>query len=616
MTGDDDGRAAIERVLAQPTLSAAFFAAVDEFGSRIAVREHGTPRELRFAEWGDAVAEVAGGLRALGVRRGDRVALLFPNDLDFHVADMGAVVLGAVPFSLYNSAPVDQLLENVDNAEPRVLIAAAELAEKAREIVRRRPSVTSLVIAEGATVLDPADAVAGEISLAELRRRGPADFDARAAAAAVRPDDRVTLVYTSGTTGPPKGVQYLHSGVMFAIRGFRQRLGVSPHGRVVAYLPMAHIAERLLGYYMGTVFGCTVTMLADLRQLVPALREVRPTRYFGVPRMYEKIDDAVRATLAEQLPTADRDALEAELAQRAERLAATATAPDPGALPDALRPSFELARRASGLDQAEWLIMSGAPCPSPLLLRFHALDLRVNEAYGGSENINASCNPPAAMRLGTAGLPYPGVELRLADDGEILLRGPNVTPGYLNDPERTREAIDDDGWQHTGDVGRLDEAGYLRIVDRKKDIIINSAGKNMSPTNIEAAIKLGAPLVAQVACIGDGRPYNVALIALDPDELRRFASDHGLAGAGFSDWAADPVVRAEVQAIVDRGNARLSRVEQIKRFHVIEREWLPGSDEITATGKLRRRTVASGYAERIDALYAQPREAAAGGARR
>lgn len=607
---------AITRVLEQPTLAAGFFAAVDQYDDRPAVRQHGAPGELTFADWGAAASEVAAGLDAAGVRPGDRVALLLDDDARFPVVDMGAVVLGAVPFSLYNTAPVEQLLDNVDNAEPVAIVAGAAYAEKARELVRLRPSVRVLVVddADGAAAV-PGTAVPGERTLRALRADGTPGFDARAAAAAVDGADLVTLVYTSGTTGPPKGVQYRHDAVMFMLRSFRERLGLTPAGRVVPYLPMAHIAERLLGYYMGAAYGATQTLLPDLSRLAEALREVRPTRFFGVPRIYEKLLVAAEASAARAAGPDGVAALDALVAERAPIIEASGPLEDPHAgVPDAARVAFDAAREATGLDRAEWLIMSGAPCPAPLLLRFHALGLRVNEFYGGSENISATSNPPGAMRLGTAGKALPGVELRLAEDGEVLLRGPNITPGYLKDPERTAEAIDADGWLHTGDVGVLDADDYLRIVDRKKDIIINSAGKNMSPTNIESAIKLGAPLVAQVVCVGDARPYNVALLVLDADVLRELADRRGLAGTTPAELADDPVVREELDRIVRAGNERLSRVEQIKRFAVVPAEWVPGGGELTATGKLKRRSVTALYADEIDALYA-PAHAPAGSPR-
>ncbi|WP_036725195.1 AMP-dependent synthetase/ligase [Patulibacter minatonensis] len=613
------GHDAITEVLGRPTVAAAFFAAADAYGDRPAVREHGADRALTFREWAAGASEVAAGLHAVGVRPGQPVALLLDNDADFPVCDMGSVVLGAVPFSLYNTAPVEQLLENIDNSEAPVVIAGARYASVARELVSLRPQVIGTLVivpAEGVAV-DPAGAVPGEVGLDELLRRGRAagDFDARERATSVAEDDLVTLVYTSGTTGPPKGVQYRHSGVMFMMRAFRERLGLSPDGRVVPYLPMAHIAERLLGYYMGMAYGATQTLLPDLSRLPEALREVRPTRFFGVPRIYEKLLVAAEASAARAAGPDGVAALDALLDERMPRIAEDGPLEDPQAgVPEAARAAFDAAREETGLDRAEWLIMSGAPCPAPLLLRFHALGIRVNELYGGSENISATANPPEAMRLGTAGRAFPGVELRLADDGEVLLRGPNITPGYLKDPERTAEALDPEGWLHTGDVGVLDADGYLKIVDRKKDIIINSAGKNMSPTNIESAIKLAAPLVAQVVCVGDARPYNVALLVLDSDVLRTFADRNGLPGRTPAELADDPVVRAELERIVAAGNGRLSRVEQIKRFVVVPAEWTPGGEELTATGKLKRRSVTTLYADRIDALYA-PAHTATGAAR-
>jgi long-subunit acyl-CoA synthetase (AMP-forming) len=449
----------------------------------------------------------------------------------------------------------------------------------------------------------------GELSLAQLEASCPRDFDLERVAGEVQGDDLLTLVYTSGTTGPPKGVTYVHRGVMFTLRTFHARLPVSPEGRNISYLPMAHIAERLLGHYAGFGYGYTITSLPDPKQLQQALQEVRPTRFFGVPRIYEKVE----ATMLGVIDGAEPEraaAMRSALAAGVQRVRAQqAGEPQAEARPEDQALLAPLAA-ATGLDQAEWIGVSGAPCDRELMERFHAVGLRLSELWGMSESIIGSTASPDRIRLGTAGYPFDGFEIRLGDDGEILVRSPSVTPGYYKDPERTRDAISEDGWLHTGDLGSYDDDGYLSVVGRKKDIIINSAGKNMSPANIEQAIRGTDPLIGAVVCVGDRRPYNVGLIVLDGPGAATFASEHGIPEGPVAELARHPVVREHVAKLVDEGNARLSRVEQLKRFEIIEHEWVPGGDELTLTNKLKRSSVTEKYAAQIDALYAGAKKSA------
>jgi long-subunit acyl-CoA synthetase (AMP-forming) len=596
---EETGHDLIRQTLTQPTLATAFLRSAASNHDRVALREYGSSETLTYGEWLARSRAVAGGLQQLGVRRGDRVALLLSNGLTFHVADVGAMLMGAASFSLYNTAPVEQLLYYADNAEPKVVIAEPELADRARELVARRPQIR-LVVLDGA--------LEGELSLAELEASCPADFDIEAVAASVEPEDLLTLVYTSGTTGPPKGVQYIHSGVMFTLRTFEERLPVSLEGRNISYLPMAHIAERLLGHYAAFGYGYTITALPDPKDLQAALLDVRPTRFFGVPRIYEKVEatmlrviDASEPERAHRL----RGALEAGVERvRAEQAGAPAVE-----APADEREALASLAHATGLDKAEWLGVSGAPCDRALMERFHAVGLRMSELWGMSESIIGSSASPDRIRLGAAGYPFGGFEIRLGDDGEILVRSPSVTPGYFKDPDRTRETITEDGWLHTGDLGSYDDDGYLSVIGRKKDIIINSAGKNMSPANIEQAIRGTDSLIGNVVCVGDRRPYNVGLVALDPQGAVTFAAEHGLPPAPVAELARHPVVQEHVAALVEQGNTRLSRVEQLKRFAIIEGEWAPGGDELTLTSKLKRAAVNEKYAGTIEALYAGSRSA-------
>jgi long-chain acyl-CoA synthetase len=595
---------AIDLALAQPSLSAAFLAQAAASPGRVALRAFGSPRRLTLGEWSARATAVAGGLARLGVRPGDRVALLLPTCMEFHIADMGAMLAGAVPFSLYVTSPVSQLEEIIGNGQPCVLITGASLAGKARELAHACPVIEHLVVVETAA------AVGEELSLTALEALSPDDFDVHAAAAVAGRDDICTLVYTSGTTGPPKGVQFRHGGMLDCLDSIRQRFATTERDRAISYLPMAHVAERIFGHYAAFVYGYEVTSLADLGQLGAALREVRPTRFFGVPRIYEKLLAGLHQAVA---AAPERDRLQAALAARLTRVqdqqakwagaeadsdAGAALADDQSCL-ELLRPLAAL----TGLEQAHFLAVAGAPSSPEMLAELTAFGLPINEFYGSSETIIVTCSPPDRIRLGTVGTPLAGARLRLGEDGEILIAGPTITPGYYRDPDRTAEALEPDGWFRTGDIGALDDDGYLRIVDRKKALIINSFGKNMSPANIEQAIKGGQPLISQVLVVGDRRPYNVALIVLDRDGVAGFAREHDLGDTPFEKLTGHPEVLGAVAAAVAAGNQRLSRPEQIRRYQVLDHDWPLGGEQLTPTAKVKRGEVAVQYQAAIDGLY-------------
>ncbi len=612
------GAGAIDRALAQPSLPAAFLTQAAASPGRVALRAFGSPRQLTLGEWSVQATAVAGGLTRLGVSPGDRVALLLRTCMEFHIADMGAMLAGAIPFSLYVTSPVSQLREIIGNAGPRVLITEPSLAATARELMAVCPVIEHLVVTE-----NPQNNDDRELSLAALQALAPDDFDVRAMTAAAGRDDICTLVYTSGTTGPPKGVQFRHGGMLDCLDSIRQRFTTTERDRALSYLPMAHVAERIFGHYAAFVYGYEVTSLADLSQLGPALREVRPTRFFGVPRIYEKLlaglHQAItadpRAEVLQAALVARLARVQTEQAQWAER--SLPQAPPQAASPDGAatgsdddddRANLDLLRplaALTGLDQAHFLAVAGAPSSPEMLAELTAFGLPINEFYGSSETIIVTCSPPDRIRLGTVGTPLAGARLRLGPDGEVLIAGPTITPGYYRDPERTAEALEPDGWFHTGDIGALDDDGYLRIVDRKKALIINSFGKNMSPANIEQAIKGGQPLISQVLVVGDRRPCNVALIVLDRDGVAGFATKHGLDEVSFSQLTGHAEVLAAVAAAVESGNQRLSRPEQIKRYLVLDHDWPLGGGQLTPTAKVKRDEVTAQYQAVIDGLYDQ-----------
>jgi long-subunit acyl-CoA synthetase (AMP-forming) len=373
------------------------------------------------------------------------------------------------------------------------------------------------------------------------------------------------------------------------------RVGFDEHSRVISWLPSAHVAERTAHHYLPIVYGMTITCCPDPRQIATYLPAVRPTWFFAVPRVWEKLKAALEARL--EAPARE---LLAESMRRVELRQAGERVPEMPAEAQAL---FARLRQLIGLDQAKLVNVGAAPTPREVLVFFHAIGVPLAELWGMSETCGAGAsNPPDAIRIGTVGTASPGVELRVAGDGELLMRGPVVMAGYRNLPERTAEALDDEGWLHTGDVAEIDADGYVRIIDRKKELIINAAGKNMSPANIEATVKGATPLLSQACVIGDGRRYNTALLVLDAEVA---------AAQGLPCDPRDERVRAVVQAGVDKANARLSRPEQIRRYTIVDRDWLPGGDELTPTMKLKRRQIAEKYAAAIERMYAESaREAA------
>jgi long-subunit acyl-CoA synthetase (AMP-forming) len=396
---------------------------------------------------------------------------------------------------------------------------------------------------------------------------------------------------------------------MSAVQGFDELVAFPDDGRVVSWLPMAHIAERACSHYLPIMLGFTTTCCPNPREVVAYLPEVRPTWFFAVPRIYEKLKAAIEAGVAAERSAERKVATEWALDVGLRKVRAEQAGEElPAQLAQEYAKADELVlskiRERLGLDELESINVGAAPTPHEVVEFFHALGIPLAELWGMSETTGyGACNPPERIKIGTVGPVAPGAEIKLAEDGEVLMRGPMVTPGYRNKSDMTRDAFDDDGWLHTGDVGEFDEDGYLKIVDRKKELIINAGGKNMSPANIEAKVKASSPLIGQAIAIGDARPYNVALITLDPDVAPAFAAQHELDPSPAA-LAEHPVVLQEVQRGVDAANEHLGRVEQIKRFKLLATDWQPGSDELTPTMKLKRKPIHEKYAREIEELYA------------
>jgi len=582
---------AFERALQARTLCEAFQITAAARAEQVAVRTPNDSVSLTYGALAERVRRVAAGLAALGLERGDTVGIMLTNRPEFHVVDLAAMHLGAVAFSIYNTSAHGQIEYVFADAGNRIVITERAFVERLTAVRDSGTPIDHIVVVDGAPE--------GTLSLEEVEAGADPRFDFDATWSAVAPDDLLTLIYTSGTTGPPKGVELMHRNMMTKIRALQQVFPVTPGGRTISFLPAAHIGDRWSGHYSPlAVWGFTVTTCADARKVMEIAQQLRPTVFLPVPRMWEKAKAGLEAEIESEPNVARRTLMRWAIDTGIKKARVEQDGRSAGPMlelqakvADALVGSK--IRRKLGLDQSEWFLTGSAPTPRHVFEFFAAVGIQICELWAMSET---SCvmtvNPKDRNRVGTVGLPIPGLEVKLAPDGELLVRSDTVMRGYRNKPEQTAEAIDSEGWLHTGDIGTIDDDGYVRLVDRKKDIIINAAGKNMSPANIETWLRSSSPLIGQAACIGDGRPYNVALIALDPD---------GAAGKS----ADDPATIAEVAAAVELANSHLSRVEQIKKFKVVREHWLPGSDELTPTMKVKRRNVVAKYAAEIEELYAR-----------
>ena len=582
------------------TMTQALEHTVARVPDRVAIRTKGGDEELTWAQLRDRADALAAGLQKLGVGKGDSVAIMLGNRPEFHVADLAVMTLGATPFSIYMTYAPEQIQYVVSDAAARVAIIESQFLDRFREARKELPDLETMVLVDDAEGDDV-------VPLADVEQADPS-FDGAAARHAVAPEDVLTLIYTSGTTGPPKGVQITHHNMMAAVKTVDDVIQFPDGGRVISWLPAAHIAERAAHHYIPMSYGLEVTTCPNPREIAGYLPEVRPQWFFAVPRIWEKLKAGLE-TMLESQPDEQRKparaALDAaiekvRLEQRGEpvpeELAATVAKAD--------EEMFSKLREMLGLDQIVAVNVGAAPTPVEVLEFFHAIGVPVGELWGMSETCGAgACNPPDRVKIGTVGPPTPGAEIKLAEDGEVLIRADFVMPGYRNLPEKTEEAFDGDGFLLTGDIGEFDEDGYLRIVDRKKELIINAAGKNMSPANIESTLKAASPLIGNAATIGDARPYNTALIVLDADFAPAWASQHGIAETSLEALALDDQVHAAVQEGVDEANAKLARVEQIKKFTLVEGDWLPGGDELTPTMKLKRKPIDAKYGDAINAMY-------------
>jgi long-chain acyl-CoA synthetase len=565
---------------------------------------------LTWAQVRQQVHELAAGFAALGLAPGERVALMLPNRTEHVLADLGAVHAGGLGVTIYATLAPEQIAFVAGDCDARIAVV-----DGAGELARWQPALAQLPGLKTIIVRDAAACPAGEFYLtwdafaALGKQRYAADPDVvTRRVAEITAADPVALLYTSGTTGNPKGVLLSHRNIGYEL-ACAQGMGLIPDkARWVSYLPLAHIAERMFSIYLPIDTGTHVHFCPDTAQLLRVVTKVRPNGFFGVPRVWEKIRAGIETLLT--------------LEQDEGKRAAVAGAMDAGrryveacqygrSMPPGLEAEFAAAdaavlapiRGLLGLGEAEVVSSAAAPLPPEVAAFFSGLGMKILDIYGMTETTGAfTTNTPEAFKLGTVGRPYPGMEVRIAGDGEILVRGPLTTPGYLNRPDLTADLIDGDGWLHTGDIGKLDGDGFLSVVDRKKELIITAGGENIAPAAIEGLL-VAHPLVGQALAYGDGRKYVVALLTLDGEVAPAWAKARGIDPGSLAELAMDPVVLAEVGAAVAAANERLARVQQVKQWRLLPVEWTAETEELTPTLKLRRRIVHAKYADVLDTLY-------------
>ncbi|WP_168706833.1 AMP-dependent synthetase/ligase [Gordonia paraffinivorans] len=588
------------------TLPAAFQQTVTVRPDAVAIRTLGGSRQLTWAEYGRRVEAIAGGLAALGVSRGDTVGIMLTNRPEFHLADTAALHLGAVPFSIYNTSSPEQIEYLFGNAENRVVVTEQVFLPV---ITAANSGVETIVLVDGGG--------GDTISLDEVERLSPPEgFDYTASWQAVEPEDLATLIYTSGTTGPPKGVEITHRNIIAELASLADIVDAGFDDRAISYLPAAHIADRVSSHAANMVRGMQLTTVPDPREIAAALPDVRPTFFFGVPRVWQKIRAGIEAKLGEETSPVKKALAGWALAMGNKAAEARLAGRDLGILDKiqhdlADKLVLHKVRAALGLDEVAFAGSGAAAIPVEVLKFFLGLGIQVLEVWGMSETTGVSTmTTPDDLKIGSVGKPIRGIEVKLAEDGELLVRGPVVMNGYRKQPDKTAETIDPDGWLATGDIATIDADGHVTIVDRKKELIINEAGKNMSPTNIENTMKAASSLISQVVAIGDGKPYVSALVVLDPEAVDAFARRHDVQQSDLAGLSSHPQVVEEITRAIRAGNGKLSRVEQVKRFTVVPTAWEPGGDELTPTMKLRRNPIATKYATEIVGLYeAQPGDA-------
>lgn len=605
-------RKEIDAVVEGKTLVDIFNRNADRYPDQPAIhwKEGSVWKHLTWSQYRSRVHEAAAGLQALGVGAGDYVAIMAGNRPEHPTADLAAIHAGGTGVTIYSTLTADQVQYIAANCEAKVaVIEDLGFMKRWEEIKPQLPDLDYVVLLEGAENYPTVDWV---ISWDELLERGRAKLAEEpgtisAATESIKPETVATLIYTSGTTGVPKGVVITHRNVVWTAECVRRGANLPLNPRMVSYLPLAHIAERMSTHYTGMYLAGEVYYCPDLAEVLDYIQKARPQLFVAVPRVWEKFHARLMGRFNEN---EKKDLIFKALENATQVLRAEQEGRKPGLLAKAKmalfdRLIFSKVRDQMGLDSVVTAITAAAPIDPELIYFFHAIGVPLYELYGMSETTGpATSNRQGLNKIGTVGPALPGVEVRLDTDGEVLMRGGVITAGYHKLPQESAETFDADGWLHSGDLGAIDADGFLSIVGRKKEIIITAAGKNVAPAKLETIVK-NNPLISQACMIGDSRKYLTMVVAIDAEEAPAWAEAHGVEYTDLASFVANPTVQAEVKRLVDEANEHVSRVEQVKQFYVVPHEWTPDSGEITPSLKLKRRVVLEKYANEIEAMYAE-----------
>jgi long-chain acyl-CoA synthetase len=587
----------------------------DTYGGRVALRrkEMGIWHDISWTAYRENAKKAALGLLAMGAERGECVAIISENRPEWLYIDLGVQSIGCVTAAVYATSAPDQVAYIVRHSGARFFfVEDEEQLDKALESLEQMPALEKIIVIDWKGLRDfshPKVMSYEEFIELGSGNSGPGSERFEEEVGRCSPDDTALLVYTSGTTGPPKGAMLTHRNLIWTARALHRANPMNDRDEVLSFLPLCHIAERMMTVVLQLCFGYTVSFAENLDTVPQNLREVSPTIFFAVPRIWEKFHSKViltmdDATLFKRLCFRAACRLSrGPLQRRLEGKRASAA----GRLLDllALHSVFMPLRKRLGLERARVAISGAAPISRNILEFFHMLGIRLREVYGQTEG----CGPTTihagdSIRLGTVGQAVPGVEVRIAEDGEIIFRGPNVFKGYFKNPEATRAVIED-GWLHSGDVGIIDENGFLRITDRKKDLIITAGGKNIAPQNIENQLK-ASPYINDAVVIGDRRKFLTSLILIEEENVMKFAQDNGISFTTYADLARNGDIRKLIEDEIRAVNRSLADVEKIKKFRILERRLEQEEGELTPTMKIKRDKISRLYRDLIDEMYGPP----------
>ncbi len=598
----------IDEAVAGQTVCRLFQDAVAKYGDADALKSKDGDgwKTSSWKEFGSQVHDFAKGLIALGLQSGDFVNLIGSNDPLYAISDFSVLHAGGVPVSLYNTLAPEQVEYIVNHSEAKYVICEnRDYLERFLKIQNDLPGVRKVIMWRDAEEFADNDWI---VSFDDVVGQGKGVDDAEVDKRwqTLTPEDFVTLIYTSGTTGPPKGVMITHRNVLWTVEAILRIMPLPAGAKQISYLPLAHIAERMVGHYSPLRIGSVVYFCPDARLIGKYLADVRPNWFFAVPRIWEKLYQGLQNAIASS-PEDQKKAAEDAIKIRREavhlELTGQSVPADLKQKAEDSKPVADFIRQLVGLDQVDIAGVGAAPIATEIIEFFWTLGVELYEVYGQSEDTGpTSWNRPGAVRIGTVGQRLPGVEVKLAEDGELLVRGGNVTNGYYKEPELTAETFVD-GWLLSGDVAEIDEEGFIKIVDRKKEILITAGGKNVAPSNVENLLKQHA-LIGQACMIADKRAYATALIALDPDDVVVWAKKRGKPD-DVASLAQDPDVVDDIQTHIDEMNTRLHNQEQIKKFVILPMPWGVESGEVTPTLKMKRKVVNQKFEVEIESMYAK-----------